>query len=88
MYASLRDIETALSLSPSHKLSQQRRIQCLMDLGLNEEAKRFLHGYKLQHPSDSKFVAKTTKDLDKTKKDGPGTGMNNYYEGNHDYSPA
>ena len=72
IYAALRDIETSLSLSPSHKLSQQRRIQCLMDLDMHEEANRFLHQYQLDHPSDSKFTNRTKKELEKSKsiKDG------------------
>ncbi len=74
MYAALRDIETSLSLCPSHKLSQQRRIQCLLELGMVREAGGFLKRYQLDHPSDAKFVAKTSTELEKGKKEAD-TGM-------------
>ncbi len=67
MYAALRDIETALSLCPSHKLSQQRRVQCLVELGMTEEARSFLQHYQLDHPTDTKFASRMNKELEKGK---------------------
>ena len=75
MYAALRDIETSLSLCPTHKLSQQRRIQCLMELGMLEEAQRFLQHYQVDFPADAKFVTRTTKEMEKSKKDRQSSGM-------------
>jgi len=63
VYAALRDIETSLSLNPTHRLSKQRRIQCLCELGMTEEAERFLDDYSYQHPHDTKFLDRKRKEL-------------------------
>ena len=74
VYAALRDVETSLSLNSTHRLSKQRRIQCLTELGLTEEACRFLDDYSYQHPHDTKFMERARKDLEEvTRKDGAGT---------------
>ena len=36
-----------------------------------EEAKRFLQSYQQDHPSDLKFVSRTTKEMEKTKEAHP-----------------
>ena len=75
VYAALRDIETSLSLHPTHRLSKQRRIQCLMDLGLKDEVFRFLDDYSYQYPHDTKFTEKTRLELEEeAHKDGPSSG--------------
>ncbi len=74
MYAALRDIERSLSLNSTHRLSKQRRIQCLIELGMTEEASRFLDDYSYHHPHDIKFMEKTSKDL-KDKEEAGKTGM-------------
>jgi len=50
IYCALIDCEVALSLEPTHKKSQYRRILCLYELGWLEEAQEMMHAYQVLYP--------------------------------------
>ena len=63
VYEALRDTERALSLCPSHQKSLRRRIKCLKQLGLVEEARQYLDEYSKDHSEDSSFITQCRRDL-------------------------
>jgi len=59
VYCALLDCEIALSLEPTHKKSQYRRINCLYELGWLEEAQEMMTIYQAMYPGshDKDFTA-------------------------------
>ena len=66
VYEALRDTERALALCSSHQKSLRRRIKCLRQLGLIEEARQYLDKYNREYSDDSSFITQCRLDIDKS----------------------
>ncbi len=64
-YAALRDAESALIISPLFKRAHQRRLKCLISLGMKGVANGLLTQYKSLFKDDNDFYTKLETEISK-----------------------
>ncbi len=69
-YAALRDVESALSLSPSSRKAHRLQLKLLFHLGYSQEGTRLFQYYRQQYPNDKSFISKFKTDLEQSQDSG------------------